>query len=432
MLVLEKTGQPLDLYQSELDCGKLPYSFLAKQFLGAKIGHVFAMKELRQNQDDGSTILVQISIAGTGIEYQTGQNLAVYPENDAALVRNVAEYLKIPLEQMVDARKMPNSEELPFPQPITVAQMLTHFCDIQGPIMKNNLKKLTKIAQKHGNELAAQKLEQLVSEGGRPVFEAEIEKKQKTIFELIQDLKIVPTLAEFIEITNNLAPRLFTIASSNLRFPKAIAIADSLVVDKLENSRTRTGVCSQYIKNLYDRMNKGEKNIPIRIEFRPTIFKLPAQPQTPVIMFAAGTGVAPFIGFCQEKEYLIEKGINKCPGDMTLYFGCRHQIGDFIFKSEISKFAASKILLNLYCAFSRDQDKKVYVQDLMQQHADQLLDQVFGKNGVVYMCGQQSMCKQIIETLRALIVERQKISKEQAEGEIAKLEKENRIIREIF
>lgn len=157
MLVLEKTGQPLDLYQSELDCGKLPYSFLAKQFLGAKIGHVFAMKELRQNQDDGSTILVQISIAGTGIEYQTGQNLAVYPENDAALVRNVAEYLKIPLEQMVDARKMPNSEELPFPQPITVAQMLTHFCDIQGPIMKNNLKKLTKIAQKHGNELTAQK-----------------------------------------------------------------------------------------------------------------------------------------------------------------------------------------------------------------------------------------------------------------------------------
>lgn len=59
-------------------------------------------------------------------------------------------------------------------------------------------------------------------------------------------------------------------------------------MDKLENSRTRTGVCSQYIKNLYDRMNKGEKNIPIRIEFRPTIFKLPAQPQTPVIMFAAG------------------------------------------------------------------------------------------------------------------------------------------------
>lgn len=86
-------------------------------------------------------------------------------------------------------------------------------------------------------------------------------------------------------------------------------------------------------------------------------------------MIATGTGVAPFIGFCQEKEYLLSKGIDKCPGEFTLYFGCRHQIGDFIYKNDITKFVHNNILNQSNFAFSRDQSNKLYVQDLVEKNS---------------------------------------------------------------
>lgn len=82
-------------------------------------------------------------------------------------------------------------------------------------------------------------------------------------------------------------------------------------------------------------------------------------------MVGPGTGIAPFIGFMQQKQILLEKGIDRVPGQYILYFGCRHENGDFIFKEEIQKQIKNGVLQKFYPAFSRDQNEKIYVQDLL-------------------------------------------------------------------
>ncbi len=93
-------------------------------------------------------------------------------------------------------------------------------------------------------------------------------------------------------------------------------------------------------------------------------FRLPNRPQTPVIMIGPGTGLAPFRGFIQERAWQKEQG--KPIGETHLYFGCRNQEIDYIYREELEKFAADGVL-TLHTAFSRDQAHKVRLEgDLLQ------------------------------------------------------------------
>ncbi len=85
-------------------------------------------------------------------------------------------------------------------------------------------------------------------------------------------------------------------------------------------------------------------------------FRLPNRPQTPVIMIGPGTGLAPFRGFIQERAWQKEQG--KPVGETHLFFGCRNEAVDFIYREELEKYVADGVL-TLHTAFSRDQAQKV-------------------------------------------------------------------------
>lgn len=126
----------------------------------------------------------------------------------------------------------------------------------------------------------------------------------------------------------------------------------------------------------------GEVKVPVFI--RKSQFRLPTKAETPVIMVGPGTGLAPFRGFIQERQYLRDEG--KTVGDTILYFGCRKKSEDFIYKEELEKYV-EKGTLTLKTAFSRDQKEKIYVTHLIEQDAD-LVWKVIGENkGHFYICG---------------------------------------------
>lgn len=115
------------------------YDFQAQTFLECKDVKIARICELRQNNDEGSTLHVEFDIRGSGLKYVTAANLYVYPENDPMLVEEMAERLGVGLDQIFVIEE--NNENIsttkfkhPIPSPISVRTYLTRFCDLQGPV----------------------------------------------------------------------------------------------------------------------------------------------------------------------------------------------------------------------------------------------------------------------------------------------------------
>ncbi|KRX10660.1 Riboflavin synthase-like beta-barrel [Pseudocohnilembus persalinus] len=417
--------QAINLNEAEIQ-PNLKYDFQTEKFLKSAQAKVINIFETRQINKEGSTLHLELDLTGTEIEYKTAQNLGIFVKNDEKMVAEIAKYLNFDLKQVIPNPQ--NAKNVLFPGPLSVENVLTYFCDFQGQLMKKTLKDLAKLCE---NEENKNRLEFLASAKGKSEFKTEIEENKLTIFDLMQKYQVKPTLDQFLIMTPRLAPRVFTISSSNLQYKNAVHVTDSILVDNLPNGKTKTGVCSQYFQKIYEQFQNGEKDIQVRIDFRESSFKLP-QDQTPVIMVGAGTGVAPFRAFCQEKQYLIEKGINLSPGTFYLYFGCRHENGDFIFKDEFKNYTEKNIINKFYTAFSRDQEQKVYVQDRFLENADENYTLLFEKNATLFICGSLGMGKSIVNTVAQIISQKQNISPEEGLKIVKKLEDEKKIIKELW
>jgi sulfite reductase (NADPH) flavoprotein alpha-component len=141
------------------------------------------------------------------------------------------------------------------------------------------------------------------------------------------------------------------------------------------NINERGGVCSTLFA---DRMSVFE-SLPIYIQANRK-FRLPAIPDSPIIMIGPGTGIAPFRGFLHERGALGHKGRN------WLFFGERSAATDFLYHDEFESMLADGHLTRLDTAFSRDQEQKIYVQDRMMQNSRMLWDWL--QDGAsVYVCG---------------------------------------------
>ena len=163
-------------------------------------------------------------------------------------------------------------------------------------------------------------------------------------------------------------------------YPTNVHITAVLVQYKTPTGRINKGVATTYLKE----KQPGSDEVKVPVFIRKSQFRLPTKSETPIIMVGPGTGLAPFRGFIQERQYLRDEG--KVVGDTILYFGCRKKSEDFIYKEELEEYV-NKGTLTLKTAFSRDQEKKIYVTHLIEQDAD-LLWKVIGENkGHFYICG---------------------------------------------
>lgn len=140
-------------------------------------------------------------------------------------------------------------------------------------------------------------------------------------------------------------------------------------------------------------------------------------------MIGPGTGVAPFIAFMQEREMLRKHNPDMKLADSYLFFGCRKSTSDFIYRDDIAKYEGDGTINEVYIAFSRDNpNTKIYVQDLMQQKKELIVQIVMEQKGHIYMCGNTRMGFDVQNLLKTFIGE---------EG-LQALEKEKRFIKELW
>ncbi|MEV5580413.1 bifunctional nitrate reductase/sulfite reductase flavoprotein subunit alpha [Streptomyces parvus] len=228
------------------------------------------------------------------------------------------------------------------------------------------------------------------------------------------------TAAAWAEVLGPLRPRLYSIAGSPLEDPHRMRLTVSVIRYEGALGRMRKGVASTFLADA-----EPDSPVPVFVQ-RNDRFRPPADPATPMIMVGPGTGVAPFLGFLEERRALGHSGAN------WLFFGEQHRATDFYYREELDAMSRSGTLTRLDTAFSRDQRAKVYVQDRMREHGAQLWSWL--RDGAhLYVCGDASrMAKDVDRALRDIAVAHGGLEPDVAAAQLKQLASDRRYVRDVY
>ena len=247
-----------------------------------------------------------------------------------------------------------------------------------------------------------------------------------------------PPLDHLISILPPLALRYYSICTSPLVNPHRIGIAFSVLSYVLPNtSIVRHGVCTHWLQTTFVQplAHRKIESIDFTLRRATRNFHLPARLSCPLICIGPGTGVAPFIGFLSHREQQ-----QSCPGSrgplgsISLYFGCRHERHDWIFKHEMLAQVESNVCSHLHVAFSRDGPEKRYVQHDLVGQSHQVFELIDTYQAHVYLCGDgKKMAKDVHETLVQIVQEQGQMSTYvQAQAYVQRLTEEGRYVKDIW
>ncbi|MWC31157.1 assimilatory sulfite reductase (NADPH) flavoprotein subunit [Paenibacillus sp. MMS18-CY102] len=352
---------------------------------------------------DRETRHVELSLEGSGLTYAPGDAVGVYPTNDPALVDAIISELKWNPEDAVVTGKAGETSSLR-------TALLHHF---EITVLTKPL--LEKAVAFSGNN----KLADLVKPENKEEIKAYT--TGRDLLDLLRDYgPWTLAAADVATLLRKLPPRLYSIASSINSHPEEV----HLTIRKVEyeaHGRDRKGVCSVYAS---ERLEAGDK-LPIFIQQNPN-FKLPVNPDTPVIMVGPGTGVAPFRAFLEEREEL------GAGGQTWLFYGDRHFVTDFLYQTDWQRMLKDGVLTNLDVAFSRDSKEKVYVQQRMLENGEELYKWL--QNGAhVYVCGDEKhMAHDVQAALLSVIGQYGGKSPEAAAAYLSELQDQGRYQRDVY
>ncbi|KAI9906109.1 hypothetical protein PsorP6_014250 [Peronosclerospora sorghi] len=409
-----------------------------KHFFTATSAKVVVNKELRRSRDDGSTRHIELELRGTDVTYETADTLAVLPENDPTLVDRLARFMHYSLDQWVVLQAVNNTQlvEVPFPSPCTIRDILTRYLAITSAPRKGAL---THLATCASDPVERATLTRLASKNGRDEYQAWILDAERSFVDVLAHFRSVHVSVQaLLHLVPFLQPRYYTISSSRLVTPQRVHATVRVIARTKHDGRVFQGVCSNYLGRLQpltaltkDKQDKTTRPWPrARIFVRASTFRLPKDPRTPIILIGPGTGIAPMRAFLHERARLHDDGVDVGPS--ILYFGCRHRDDDFLYQDELEAFHASGVLTQLHVAFSRDMDDRVYVQDLLQQHAAVTWDLVHTQHASIYVCGGTSMGNDVHKVLQDIVASCGRMTTDEAHATLTKLRDEQRYVQELW
>ncbi len=342
----------------------------------------------------------EIALNGSGLTYEAGDALGVVPVNCSELVDDV-----------IAALKAKPDENVKFGDNImSLREALTHYFDVNKP-SQELLAVVAKAAPQ--SELAA-----LLAPEKRDDLKKWLWGRH--VIDLLELLPAPMPVAEFVPLLKRLAPRLYSISSSPKAHPGEVHLTVGAVRYE-SHGRVRKGVASTF---LADRV--GDTNF-VKVFVQPSHgFKPPANGDLPIIMVGPGTGIAPFRAFLEERQATSAKGKN------WLFFGDQKRDADFLYEELLTGWKTSDFLTRLDLAFSRDQEKKIYVQDRMTENAAELWSWL--ESGAhFYVCGDASrMAKDVDAALHKIVETVGGKSADDAKAYVAKLKSDKRYQRDVY
>lgn len=242
----------------------------------------------------------------------------------------------------------------------------------------------------------------------------------RDVVDLFTDYPADISAESLAKILRPLQPRYYSISSSPKAFPGEVHLTVG-VVQYHHAGRDKKGTCSNYLSDVLI----DDETVPVFIEPNPG-FRLPENDQTPIIMVGAGTGIAPYRAFVQHRE------LAENPGKSWLFFGNRNFETEFLYQTEWQDFLKSGALTRMDVAFSRDGDKKVYVQDKLWENGEEIY-QWLEEGAHFYICGDmKNMARAVQDNLLKIVEKYGLLSKEQAQEYVDNLEKTRRLQLDVY
>jgi len=345
------------------------------------------------------TIHLEFNLEGSGLTYEAGDALAVIPHNAQDVVDAILGATQLDGSSIVTLKDGGCS----------LGDALTRKLDataISLPVLKryNEIAQDDKLAALITNKEALKEYT-----WGREIIDVLTDFPAKSI-----------TADQLAGTMRKLPPRLYSIASSPKAHPGEVHLTVG-VVRYDSNGRERKGVCSTY---LADRIKEGNA-IDVFVTANKH-FKVPANPDAPLIMVGPGTGIAPFRAFIEERQATGAKGKN------WLIFGDQHYLTDFLYQTEWQNYLEDGVLTKLDVAFSRDQAEKVYVQDRMRENGKELYTWL--EEGASFcVCGDASrMAHDVDQALHDIIAQEGNMSEAAAAAYVKQLKTDKRYVRDVY
>lgn len=346
---------------------------------------------------------IELSLKGSGLTYNPGDALGVFPENDPELVDSLLAEMKWDPEMPVIISKQ--GDTLPLKEALT-----THF----------EITLLTKKILQQAAELTEnEELKKLVLPENVNLLKEYI--YGRDLLDLLHDFGPWNAGAqEIVSLLRKMPPRLYSIASSLNAHPEEVHLTIG-AVRYSSHGRDRKGVCSVQCA---ERTKEGD-TLPVFVQPNKH-FHLPESHETDIIMVGPGTGIAPF------RSFIEERAVNKASGRTWLFFGDQHAATDFLYKEELEQYQKDGVLTRLDTAFSRDSEQKVYIQHKMLENSKELYSWL--ENGACfYVCGdKEHMAKDVHNALIDVIEKEGAMSREEAESFVNSLQKEGRYQRDVY
>lgn len=287
----------------------------------------------------------------TDMRYEAGDYLAVLPVNNTQTISRVLRRFSLPWDAVMTVTDGSHAT-VPANAELSVAAVLGSYIELSTPATRKNKEILSKCADKD-----------LTNEAGSAI----------DILERHPDIKV--PFATFLSMLPPLRLRQYSISSSPLNDPSTASLTFSVL-----ESGKHLGTATNYLKEL-----EPDSTIQIAVKKTSNAFRLPLDDSTPIIMVCAGSGIAPFRGFLEERA--IKKQAGKTVGEAVLFVGCRGP-EDKLFAEELSRWEIGGVVKVFY-AHSRHPDLSEgckYVQDRLWWERD-MLAKLFDQGARAYLCG---------------------------------------------
>jgi len=348
-------------------------------------------------ESDKEVYHLEISLENSGMVYEPGDALGIIAQNPEKLVKEILSTLGHSASETVDTHAGKT----------TLEEALKHHYEVT--ILTRD------VLKKYASKTGSKELETILNN------DRQLEEYLfgHDILDLLNEYPATFSPGEFIELLRPLPPRLYSISSSQEAVGEEVHITVSKV-QYTNKGRVRVGACSGYLAETLE----ADDEVLVYIEKNKN-FRLPPNGD-PIIMIGAGTGIAPYRAFLQQREATGHKGKS------WLFFGERRFSSDFLYQVEWQKYLKKGFLGKIDLAFSRDQETKSYVQHRLSRQQEKLFKWM-NDGAYLYLCGdKKKMAVDVEKTLLEIISKQGGMTSEKAKEYLHRLKKEKRYLTDVY